>query len=233
MVAIDKAVIARLKKQGLLFEILVDCDKALDYKRGKSLGYGDMVATNAIFKDVRKGEHAKEHDLQRLFNTTDVEKISLQIIKEGEMQLTSEHRAREKEEKKKRIIDILRTNAVDPRTGLPHPPARIEAAMEQGGVHIDEYKVAEDQIEAIVKKIYHILPLKMARKLLAVKVAPQYGNSTLAVLKKHKLLKSQWLSDGSLLADVEIPAGLQDDVFSAVNGVTHGSADIKILKVIE
>ena len=53
MVDVDRAVIARIKKEGHIFEILVDCDKALEYKKGKSIGIAEVVATDDIFKDVK------------------------------------------------------------------------------------------------------------------------------------------------------------------------------------
>ena len=55
MVDVNKAIIARLKKEGEIFEILVDCDKALDFKSGKKIALDDVLATFDIFKDVKKG----------------------------------------------------------------------------------------------------------------------------------------------------------------------------------
>ena len=54
MVDVDKAVIARIKKEGHTFEILVDCDKALEFKKGKSMGIDEVVATDDIFTDVKR-----------------------------------------------------------------------------------------------------------------------------------------------------------------------------------
>ena len=52
------AVICRLKKSGLNFEILVDCDKAMAFKHGKEIDVEDIVVGDEIFKDIKKGEHA-------------------------------------------------------------------------------------------------------------------------------------------------------------------------------
>ena len=100
MVNIDKAVVAKLKKEEKVFEILVDCDKALELRKGKSVSMDDILATDEIYKDVKKGEKASEHDLLRIFNTNDSIKISKEIILNGEVQLTREHLAREREEKR-------------------------------------------------------------------------------------------------------------------------------------
>ena len=60
MVDVDKAVIAKIKKKGETFEVLVDCDKALDFKEGKAT-LDEALATEEVFKDSKKGLHASEH----------------------------------------------------------------------------------------------------------------------------------------------------------------------------
>ena len=68
MVNIEDAVTAKLSMQGLNFEILVDCEKALELKHGKDIPVEDVVVSGlTVFKDVKKGEKANEHEIQRLF----------------------------------------------------------------------------------------------------------------------------------------------------------------------
>ena len=233
MVDVDKAVIARLRKEGNVFEILVDCDAALEMKKGKSIGIDDVVATDEIFKDVKKGDKASTSELQKIFGSDDVRKIAEIIVREGEVQLTSKHRAQDREEKKKRIINIIHRNAVDSKTGLPHPPQRIENAMEEAGVHVDENKSAEVQVEEVLKKIRVVIPIKFERREIAVRVPAQYAGQSYGTLKKYKLIKDEWQNDGSLLAVVEIPAGVQDEFFDELNKISHGEVESKILKVID
>lgn len=233
MVDVDRAVIARLKKGGHIFEILVDCDAALDYRRGKSIGIGDVVATDDIFKDVKKGDKASTNDLHQVFGITDPVKVAAIIVKEGEVQLTAKHRAQEREEKKKKLIYLIHRNAVDSKTGLPHPPHRIERAMEEAKVHIDEYKSAEEQVESVLKALRVIIPIKFERREIAVRIPAQYAGQSYGTLKKYKLIRDEWQPDGSLAAVVEIPAGLQDEFFQELNKISHGEVESKILKVID
>ncbi len=233
MVDVDKAVIARIKKEGHTFEILVDCDKALEFKKGKSMGIDEVVATDDIFTDVKKGDRASVTELKKFFGTDDPRKVSDIIVRQGEIQLTAKHRAQEREEKKKRLIHLIHRNAVDSKTGLPHPPQRIERAMEEAGVHIDEYKTAEEQMEDVLKKLRVIIPIKIERREIAVRIPAQYAGHSFTVLKKYKLLKDEWQNDGSLVAVVEIPAGLQDDLFSELNKISHGEVESKIIRVLD
>ena len=52
---LDKAVIAKLKIRENNFEILVDCEKALELRSGKKVDIEDVLATRDIFSDVKKG----------------------------------------------------------------------------------------------------------------------------------------------------------------------------------
>lgn len=230
MVDVDRAVIARLKRDGNIFEVLVDCDKALEFKAKKSLALSDVVATDDIFKDVKKGEKASETILQSVFGTKDVEAIATIIIHDGEVQLTAAHRAKVQEEKRKKIVGIIHRNAIDSKTGLPHPPQRIERAMEEAHVHIDEHKGAEEQVEDVLKKIRAIIPIKFETREIAVKIPPKYAGIAFPLLKRYKVLRDEWLADGSLAAIVELPAGIQDEFFSQMNKATHGEVESKILK---
>ncbi|MBI2142795.1 ribosome assembly factor SBDS, partial [Candidatus Woesearchaeota archaeon] len=38
-----------------------------------------------------------------------------------------------------------------------------------------------------------------------------------------------WQNDGSLIAVVEVPAGLQQDLFSELNRLTHGDVESKVI----
>lgn len=230
MVDVDRAIIARLKKEGNNFEILVDCDKALELRAGKPISLSDVVATDDIFKDVKNGDKASEHLLMQVFKTTDVEKISEIIIRQGEIHLTAAHRAKLLEEKRRRIVEIIHRNAIDSQTGLPHPSQRIERAMEEARVRIDENKKAEEQVDAVVKQLRVIIPLKFEMREIAVKVPAQYAGLAYPILKRYKLLRDEWGSDGSLMGIVEIPAGIQDEFFAQLNKITKGDVETKLLK---
>ena len=230
MTDVNSAVEARIKKQGKQYEILVDCDKALAFKQGEKIALDEVIVTNEIFHEAKRGLKPAEKDLLAAFNTSDIQQIALIILKEGEIQLTQKHREKEREEKKKRIIDIIHKQAIDVKTGLPHPVTRIEAAMEQAKVKIDEHKSAEEQIETVLNALKPIIPIKFETRLLEIKIQPQYAGTAFRTLKKYKLIKSEWMNDGCLLGQVEIPAGLQEELFAELNKITQGSVESKILK---
>lgn len=230
MVDVDKAVIARIKKGENVFEILVDCEKALDFKKGKINDLDDVLATDDIFKDVKKGEKAS--NLQGVFGTEDSRKIAEIIIKEGDVQLTSDYKKKLREEKKRRIISLIVRGCINPDTNTPHPPQRIESAIEEAKVKIDEFKPAEEQVNGIIDKLRVILPIKYEVREIAIKIPGAYAGKSFTILKQYgKVMKEEWQNDGSLVAVVEIPAGLQEEFFDKLNSLAKGEVESKILNV--
>ncbi|MBT3865603.1 ribosome assembly factor SBDS [Candidatus Woesearchaeota archaeon] len=233
MVDVDRAVIARFNRQGRHFEILVDCDKALEYKKGKEVALNDILATTQVYFDVKKGEKVSDDDLKAAFETENVEEAIKTILKKGEIQLTSKHRDEEKEKKTKQIVDIIHRNAIDSKTGYPHPVARIETALGESKFSVDGQKPAEEQVEDALKALRELLPIKFERKEVAVKIPAAFAGQAKGIVHKHKVTKEEWLNDGSYYSVVEIPSGIMDEFFDELNKISRGQVESKILRVIE
>jgi len=138
----DKYTTARLAKGQDHFEILVKPQQALDYKLGKQVTVSQVLLIEEVYSDSSKGTRASEEKLQKYFGTTDPVKVAEEVMKSGELQLTTEQRRQLVEDKRRQIVSIISRNAIDPRTGTPHPPLRIEQAMSQVRLSIDPYKSA-------------------------------------------------------------------------------------------
>lgn len=224
----EKLTLARLKKFGQTFEISVDSDKALKYKRGEITDIHEVLNAEHIYSDAKKGLRVPSQELQKIFKTDDVIAIADTIIKHGEIQLTSEHRAEEREQKKKLLINLIHRQAVDPKTNLPLPPMRIELALEQGKIHLDDHKSAEEQFDEIVQKLRPILPIKIEQKRFTLTIPAQFAGKSYAIVKSNSaIIKDTWNNDGSWTATVEIPAGLYFEFLEKLNAVTHGQVMVK------
>src|SRR3989344_2225720 len=134
---------ARIRKDGKNFEIIVDIDKALQLREGKNVSITEVVETNAIFSDLKKGFHVSASDLQKAFSTSDAYAVADIIIKKGEILFPQEYRKKEQGEKVKQIIDFLSRNAIDPRTNKPHTAERIANAIEQAGINVENRPIEE------------------------------------------------------------------------------------------
>src|SRR3989344_6726365 len=213
MVRVDQAIIARLKKEGETFEILVDCDMALAYREGTIKDLSQVLASKEIFKDVKKGSRASEHEMKKVFKTDKADAVAEIILKKGEIQITAEHRNKLREEKKKQIVAFIHRNAVDAKTGHPHPPQRIETLMEQAKVKIDEFHPAELQVQDIITKLRPLIPIRLEVRELALTIPTKHAEAAFGYVKRSmKVVREQWGNDGSLRVVVEIPAGIQEEV---------------------
>jgi len=230
MVDVDKAVIARLTTHGADFEILVDCDKAVGLKEGKDVQMSDVLAAYKIFSDAKKGLLASEVQLRQIFSTTDPAEIAKQIIKKGEVQLTAEYKAKLREEKKKKIMNYIQTNGVDPKTDLPHPLKRIEIALQEAKIHVHEFVSVEKQIEDALSRLRPILPISFEKKTVSVKIPSEYaGKAYSSVREFGKMLSEDWQGNGDLIARLEMPAGMVSDLMDRLGKMTRGETEIKIL----
>ena len=227
----DKYTIARLTKDNEHFEILVKPEKALDYRNGKISGITEVLAAEFIFSDANKGTKVSEETMRKAFETTDPLKIADEILKKGTLQLTTEQRRKMVEDKRKQVVDFISRQAVDPKTNLPHPPLRIENAMEQIRYTIDAHKPVEEQAREIVKLLRPILPLKIEQISVVVRVPAEYSARAYGALKNYGEIKQEeWRADGSWYGIIEMPAGAYASFLNKLGDVTKGNGEAKILK---
>lgn len=226
-------VIARLVVKGKRFEVLVDPEKAYRFKEGEKISIEEVVVGDYIYKDAKKGLKASPSELQEVFGTEDVYKISTEIVKHGELQLTTEQRRKLLEMKRKQIVYHIAKSAIDPKTKTPIPPSRIEKAMEEARVSIDLYKSVEEQVPEIVKAISKVIPIRIAKALIEISVPAEYASKVAGqIMRLGEVKKSNWLADGSLIVQIEIPAGMQSELIDKVNELTKGNASVKVLSVV-
>ena len=229
MVSVEDAVIAKLNREGQRFEILVDCEKALALRKGEDVDIRDILASDMIFKDARKGERAA--NLEKIFGTDNPYEIARGIIKSGEVQLTAEYRKKLQEQKKKQVVQQIVKYAIDSRTNKPIPPQRLELAMEQVGVHIDPSKDVEEQVKIVVDAIRPILPIKTEEIVIELIFPSKWAGSAYGIVQKlGKIVRDNWLNDGSWMVDVQIPAGMQEEFYDKVNSFTHGEVKTRLKK---
>ncbi|MCK4552912.1 ribosome assembly factor SBDS [Candidatus Pacearchaeota archaeon] len=218
--------LARIKQAGKHFEILVDLDDALKFKKGES----DFIEAEGdkIFTDSKKGQVASHSDLEKAFGTTDVKEIVEKIVKSGEVLVTHEQRSAEQEQKFRQVVDFLTNNSVDPQTGNPHTSERIKNALKQSHVNIKNTAI-ENQIKDILLEISKIIPIKLETKKVRITVPAIHTGKVYGIISQYKD-QEKWLDNGSLEVVVEVPSGIIMDFYDKLNSVTHGSAITEEIK---
>jgi ribosome maturation protein SDO1 len=230
MVTLEDSVIARLEYYGERFEILVDPDLASDFKRGKDIPLEDILAVEEIFKDARKGDKASEEAMMKAFESTDALEAAAKIIKKGHVQLTAQQRKEMQEEKRKKIIAKITREAINPQTKLPHPARRIEKAMEEAKIHIDPFKSVDEQVNVVLKAIRTKIPIRFEKVDIAIKIPGDYTGKVYSVISEFgKTKKEEWQKDGSWIAVVEVPGGLQESFDRKLSELTGGQVETKVM----
>lgn len=227
----EKFIIARLTSAGDHFEIVVDPDRALNYRMGKPADLDRVLVADSVFADAKKGLKASSEKLTKAFGTDDVRRVADAILKKGELQITTEQRKRLVEEKRRQIVSFIARNCLDPRTNLPHPALRIEQALSQVRVSIEPFRDAEAQAREVIDRLRPILPIKMEQMRLAVRIPAEHVAKAYGALKEFGVVtREEWQSDGSWAGAVEMPAGVHAAFLDRLGKTTKGTMQTRILK---
>lgn len=226
-----KVTIVRFSVEGEKFEILVKPDPALEFKIGKRKEISGVLISDEIYSDSNKGTRASTEKLMKAFKTTDANAIATIMLQKGELNLTTDQRRKMVSEKRKQIVDFISKSYVDPRSHLPHPPLRIEQAMDDARVSIDPFRNTDEQIKEIIEQLRSIIPLKSENMLLEILVPAQFAAQSYSVLKSFGTLKKEeWQSNGALKVILDIPAAARANVMDRLGSVTKGTASIEVAK---
>ena len=230
MVSLEDAVIARYETGGNRFEILIDPKEAQRYSEGDEIDWEEAIAADGVWNDSAKGDRAPEHLVNDTFGTNDLIEIYKKILNEGTIQLTSQQRKEMVDQKKKQIVAHVVANAMNPQTGGPHPPQRIENAIDEARFSVDPMESIQKQVEKLIKSIKILIPIsfekvKVAVKIRAIHVGKCYGQiSSLGNIESEEYQK-----DGSWIGIIEISAASFVKLEDVLGSLTKGTAETKML----
>ena len=210
-------------------DVAVDAVQRL--RDGKEVDLLRELAIDEIFKDAHKGSKASEEKMTEFFGTTEPLAVAKQIVQRGEIQLTTEQRRQMLEAKRRQIVQYIAANAINPQTGTPHPPQRIENAMEEAKVHVDPFKSVEEQVKEILDALRPLIPIRFEKVRIAVKLSAEDSAKAYGDIKSFgSIVKEEWSPTGAWIGVVEMPAGLQTDFLDRLNAKTKGNVETRILK---
>lgn len=233
MISLEDAVTARLESHGARFEVLIDPDAALEIKREEFDGeLEDVIAAEDVFEDASRGDRPAETDLEAVFETTEPLEVIPEVIKRGEIQITAEQRREMQEQKRKQLINTIARNAVNPQMDdAPHPPERIERALDEAGFRIDPMEPVSGQVDEALEDLRPVIPIRFDEVTVAVQLPADYAGSGQAEVRQYgELEREEWQADGSWVGVITFPAGLQNDFYDLVNELTSGEAETQVIK---
>ena len=233
MISLDEAVTARLESHGERFEVLVDPDAALAIRRGEFEGdLEDVIAAEDVFEDASSGDRPAENALEEVFGTTDPLEVIPEVIRGGEIQITADQRREMQEQKRRQLINQITRNAVNPQMDdAPHPPERIESALEETDFRVDPMEPVESQVDDALDALRPVIPIRFDTVTVAVQLPPDYAGSGQAQVREFgDLEREEWQSDGSWVGVLQFPAGMQNEFYDLVNEVSSGEAETQIIR---
>ncbi len=188
--------IARLRKGSMIFETMVDLEKAIKFRKGEKIGINEVIRDNAIYTELKKGMRAGSDVLLSAFETDNFAEVVGKIVKRGDLEVTQQFRDEATETRRKQVVEFLSKNALDARTSRPFTPDMISNALKQAGTKIENQPV-EKQIKTIIESLSKILPIKIETKKIKIRIPAMHTGKVYGLLQEHKE-KEDWLSNGDL-----------------------------------
>jgi ribosome maturation protein SDO1 len=144
-----------------------------------------VIAAEDVFEDAARGDRPPESALEEVFGTTDPLEIIPQVITEGDIQITAEQRREMKEQKHNKLITRITRNAVNPQMDdAPHPPERIESALEETDFRIDPMEPVDNQVDDALDALRPVIPIRFDTMTVAAQLPPDYAGSGQAKIRE-------------------------------------------------
>ncbi len=210
------------------FEILVEPDLAKEAKlEGKDHDIQRLLFVQEVFLDAGKGDRASADDLEEEFNTRQVMEAAKEVFDKGDMQLTTEQKKEIREEKRKNVISMIARRAQNPKTGNPHPPQRVENALEEAGFHVDADKDVEEQFQEAIDDIRPIIPVSLDEKVVAIKIPNDEAGKAYDKIQSVAEVKEEQWGNEYFYAKVKIPAGILSELMEELQEMTSGKTEVQ------
>lgn len=106
---------------------------------------------------------AKDSDLKAAFGTTDQDKVILEILEKGEVQVGSEERGQHLQMLTRKVATIISEKTINPRTRTPYPLGIIEQALAEVHFSPNPTKTAKQQALEMIRILERDSKLPIAR----------------------------------------------------------------------
>lgn len=210
------------------FEILVEPDLAKEAKmEGEDHDIQRMMFVQEIFTDAGEGEKASVDELEEEFGTKQVMEAAEEIFEKGDMQLTTDQKAEIREDKWKQLINMIARRVQNPRTGNPHPPDRVENALEEAGFNVQWDSDLEEEFEDAIDELRPIIPVSLDEKTVAIRIPVDNTGKAYDKLQQSAEIEEEQWGNEYFTAKVTLPAGVLKELREELQGITSGQMEMK------
>lgn len=197
--------LVRLKKARKRFEIACYQNKVQDYRKGVEQDLDEVLQIHQVFINVSKGQSASKEDLQKCFETTDIDKIIIEILTKGEIQLSEKERQVMLNKINNELLTIVSAKCINPVSKKRYPPTMIHKLL------------VELKFSPVLNKPAKLQALEAIKLLIAKQIVPivrakMKVKVTIGSQETERIARLQKLVDGSTSGDNWVFLGLIDPV---------------------
>lgn len=210
------------------FEILVEPDLAKEAKlEGKDHDIQRMLFVQEIFTDAGEGERASADEIEEEFGTRQIMEAADEIFEKGNMQLTTDQKAEMREEKWKQLVNMISRRVQNPKTGNPHPPDRVENALEEAGFNVNWDSDLEEEFEDAIDVLRPIIPVSLDEKTVAIRIPNDKAGKAYDKLQQAAEIEEEQWGNDYFTARVTLPAGVLSELIDELQDMTSGQTEMK------
>lgn len=153
-------------------------NKVQDWRKGIEKDIDEVVQVPQVFVNVGKGEVANSEALKEGFGTTDVDKVVLEILNHGELQVGDKERQQQQSRLHASVLETIASKTVNPRSGRPYPVTIISKLLNMLSFQYTNKPAKGQALEAIKLLIEkQIIPIVRAR--MRIRISDDAQNSGL------------------------------------------------------
>lgn len=210
------------------FEILVEPDLAKEAKlEGEEHSIQRLLFVQDIFTDAGEGERASADEIETEFGTRQIMEAAEEIFEKGDMQLTTDQKAEMREEKWKQLVNMISRRVQNPKTGNPHPPDRVENALEEAGFNVSWDSDMEEEFEDAIDQLRPIIPVSLDEKTVAIRIPNDKAGKAYDKLQQAAEIEEEQWGNDYFTARVTLPAGVLSELIDELQQMTSGETEMK------
>lgn len=230
-VRLTNVAIVRYKNKGKRFEIACYPNKVTDWRNKIEKDLDEVVQTTTIFKNVSKADAASSKDMKHVFGTDDEKEVCLEILKKGNLQVTSKERQATSENVTRDIATIVADKCVDSDTGRPFTVSMITESMKEIHFSVNPKRTAKQQALEVIQKLKEdTLPsLERAQMRILCEVPKNNGKELKVMLDAHKCAIEDENWGMTYTAEILLDPGAYRSVTEKLQQISKGNGTFEIL----
>jgi len=231
-IRLTNVAIVRHKKAGKRFEIACYKNKVVSWRQGAEKDLDEVLQTNQVFTNVSKGQLAKKDDLVKAYGTDDVDKVCIEILKKGELQVSEKERGQQLESMFRDIATVVSEKCVNPDTKRPYPVGVIERAMKEIHYSVKPTRSTKQQALEVIKQLKESIPIARAQMRIKLFIPKEFGKKVREKLTQNiGTIESEEWDSGALDMICLIDPGCYRNIDEILQKETKGRGSLEMLNL--